>query len=156
MTAFHQQSWNQRFQTMGDEAESIFEQVYKNNWVRTGLNRPPLKMSSLAVAVRYMPDYLTSNSWVEVQGCGRDKVVRIKREKLDALTDWAFLGHPVEFFFWDTTNKRHTQVTLGSVLELASKLEPKFYPEGKEFVEIPTDRFIWTSYVVPVSEETVT
>lgn len=144
---FHKQNWNQRFQTMGDEAEGIFEQVYKNNWVRTGLNRPPLQMSALSVPVRYMPDYLTSKAWVEVQGCGRDKVIRIKQEKLDSLADWEYLGHPVDMFFWDTTNKRYTQVSLNTVIVACSRLEPKLYPEGKVFYEIPTDVFTWRHHV---------
>lgn len=146
MTQFHKKTWGQRYQTMGDEAEGIFETVYKNNWVRTGLNRPPLRMSSLSVAVRYMPDYLTSTSWVEVQGCGRDKVVRIKQEKLDALWEWATLGHPVEFFFWDTTNKRYTQTPLPTVQRFANTCTEKLYPEGKVFYELDTELFDWTPY----------
>lgn len=149
---FHQQNWNNRYLAMGDEAEGIFEQVHKLNWVRTGLNRPPLQMSQLSVAVRYMPDYLTSRCWVEVQGCGRDKVIRIKDEKLDALWDWQMLGHPVEFFFWDTTNKRHCQVSLSEVAGVARTLTPNLYPEGKVFYEIPTDMFQWTGYVPPAEE----
>lgn len=148
---FHKQNWNQRFQTMGDEAEGIFETVYRNNWVRTGLNRPPLQMHALAVPVRYMPDYLTSKSWVEVQGCGRDKVIRIKAEKLNSLAEWLKLGHPVDMFFWDTTNKRYTQVSLDDVCDLCAVLPQKIYPEGKTFYEIPTDMFAWTAYV---SQET--
>lgn len=149
---FHQQTWNNRYQAMGDEAEGIFEQTHKLNWVRTGLNRPPLQMSQLSLAVRYMPDYLTSRCWVEVQGCGRDKVVRIKAEKIEALLEWSSLDHPVEFFFWDTTNKRHCQVPLADVVRAVRELEQNLYPEGKVFFEIPTDLFEWEPYV-PSQEE---
>lgn len=149
--AFHKQTWNNRFQQMGDEAEGIFEATHKLGWVRTGLNRPPLAMHLIAVNVRYMPDYLTSRCWVEVQGCGRDKVIRIKLEKLEALDAWLKLGQPVEFFFWDTTNKRHCQIPLETVALAAAQVEAKLYPEGKVFYEIPISLFEWTDYV---SQET--
>lgn len=145
-TQFHKQDWNSRFAAMGDEAEGIFEKVHKLNWVRTGLNRPPLQMSQLSLAVRYMPDYLTSRCWVEVQGCGRDQVIRIKDEKLVALNEWEQLGHPVEFFFWDTTNKRYCQVPLEAVMDEIYVLDSRTYPEGKVFYEIPTSAFQWTDY----------
>ena len=141
---------------MGDEAEGIFEQTHKLGWVRTGLNRPPLRMSDLAIPVRYMPDYLTSRCWVEVQGCGRDKLIRIKDEKLVSLEKWATLGHPVEMFFWDTTNKRHTQIPLPEVLAHVKQMVSGTYPEGKEYYEFPTNLFGWTDWVAPDGENDVT
>ena len=117
MSQFHTQSWVGRFAELGDTAEAIFEQVYPNNWVRFGLNRPPLKMSSLTVRSRYAPDYLTSDGYVEVKGCGRDGIIKIKRENLDAL-QWWHSNEQVRFFFWDSHRTRHVMVGLRELTDL--------------------------------------
>lgn len=93
----------------------MFEQTYEYGWVRYGLSRPPLKMSMLSTVVRHTPDYLTSRGFVEVQGFGKDQIVKLKPAKLDALGQWdSFM--PVELFLWDSTNSRYGQWPLDVVL----------------------------------------
>lgn len=154
---FHQKNWSQRFQAMGDEAEAIFEEVYGANWVRTGLNRPPLQVHKLSVPVRYMPDYLTTKSWVEVQGCGSQRVLRIKEEKLESLWTWETLGHPVYFFIWDRTASAYTFVKLEdmyNIIAANSTVKRGVYPEGKKFYEIPVVLMDgWTPYVSAETEQ---
>jgi hypothetical protein len=137
--AFHQKNWHQRFQQMGDEAENIFETVSPINWVRTGLNRPPISVSALPVAVRYMPDYLTSRCWVEVQGCGRDQLFKFKHEKLEALVAWEQFGHPVEIFLWNRTNQSHTQISLSELYDcfVSQDCVQGEYEEGKTWIGVP-------------------
>lgn len=117
MSAFKDGSFNQRFAAMGDEAEAKFEEVTEEGHVRFGLNRPPLKMSLLPKRLRNMPDYLLSNSLVEVQGVGRDQIVKIKVEKLRCLEWWNLL-HPVELFVWDSSKKRTVRVPLKKIMDL--------------------------------------
>lgn len=109
--SFHKGDFQKRFGAMGDEAEGVFEAVCEENWVRFGLNRPPLKMSMIGARIRYTPDYLTSRCLVEVQGLGRDQVFKLKVEKYNSL-QWWNQAHPVEMFIWDSHKTRHTQVPL--------------------------------------------
>lgn len=144
--AFKDQSFNHRLGAMGDEAESVFEAAYPNGYVRTGLCRPPIQVHALPIQVRYIPDYLTSNGWVEVQGFGRDQTVKLKMEKYQALIWWSWLW-PVSLFLWDKTNKRYTILELSALpLEHANM---DVFPEGKEYLAIPADAFDgWTPHNV--------
>jgi hypothetical protein len=101
---------------MGDEAEGIFEAVYPQGWVRSGLDRPPISMSMLPPKIRYTPDYLTSKGYIEVQGFGRDQTIKLKKDKYDALEAWN-LDFRADLFVWDTTNKRYGFVRLHDFME---------------------------------------
>jgi hypothetical protein len=117
---------------MGDEAEGVFEQVYGQGFVRTGLNRPPLMMSMLPEFVRYTPDYLTSKGYVEVQGFGRDQINKFKREKIEALLAWN-RHFRVDFFLWDSYNKRYGWVRLQDLVRDFRPHHVQTFPEGKEY-----------------------
>jgi hypothetical protein len=135
MTQFHEGNFDKRVGTMGDEAEGVFEEVCHVNWVRYGLNRPPLKMSMLDERVRYTPDYLTSAAFVEVQGFGRDQTLKLKVSKMSALAWWN-VPHPVELFVWDSTNKRHAQFPLAEVQAWFDNLRTvldRFHDSGAYF-----------------------
>lgn len=142
--AFRNQSWDSRFKAMGDEAEHHFEEyatnVLKLGWIRFGLDRPPLKMSSLPTRLRYTPDYLMSAEFVEVQGFGRDQTFKIKLDKLNSLHWWNDL-HPVSLYLWDTTNEREGMVHLEDIDAIindgAATLDS--FPEGKAYFAIPGD-----------------
>lgn len=100
---------------MGDEAEGVFEKVHPWGFIRYGLDRPPLKVGALSLKLRYTPDYLTGSSLIEVIGCGRDGVIKLKCEKLTALQMWE-LDHPVQIFFWDSHNEKYAYAPLGDVV----------------------------------------
>lgn len=117
MTQFRNQPWNQRFKQMGDEAENIFEHVASTElgigYARYGLARPPLNVAQLPPFIRYTPDYITSSYLVEVQGSGRDEIVKLKQDKLEALHLWAAV-FPVKIFLWDRENGRWTLQEVGA------------------------------------------
>jgi hypothetical protein len=138
--SFKDASWERRFAEMGDEAEGVFEAVCKRGYVRCGLNRPPLRMSDLPTRVRYWPDYLCSNKFVEVQGFGRDQRLKIKVDKWGAMHWWSDL-HPVEMFVWDSHHRRYCYVTLAQLDALlgAGEAELKTFPENKAYFEFKGD-----------------
>ncbi len=148
MSAFKDQSWEQRFGAMGDEAEGHFEQyateTLKLGFTRYGLNRPPLKMASLPARVRYTPDYLMSRCFVEVQGLGRDQKFKLKRDKLGALHWWHDLRvdqfDGVCLYVWDSHNQRECMLPL---LRLDQAIDQhgslNSFPEGKSYFELPAD-----------------
>jgi hypothetical protein len=132
--SFKDQAWSSRFDAMGDQAEGVFEEVCELGFVRFGLNRPPLRMSALPARIRYTPDYLMSSKLVEVQGFGRDQVMKLKLDKWNCLHWWNSV-HPVELFLYDSHNDRWTFVTLKQLDEwLANgEAELRSFPEGKSY-----------------------
>lgn len=141
---FKDQTWENRFQAMGDEAEGHFERYATESqglgFVRFGLDRPPLKMSSLPTRLRYTPDYLMSNRFVEVQGFGRDQTFKIKLEKLNCLHWWNDL-HPVFVYVWDSTNERECMIPLLHLVTLIDQGHAILdaFPEGKAYYAIDGD-----------------
>jgi hypothetical protein len=122
---------------MGDQAETAFEDVMvttKRGYVRWGLNRPPLKVGMLPKRIRYAPDYLTTKSFVEVQGFGNDQLLKLKVEKLDCMAWWNTV-HPVELFVWDSKNERYWFVSCERLAELRDNrlVTLDWFPEGKAF-----------------------
>src|SRR6266498_2550714 len=95
--SFRDQDWQARYQGMGDLAEGAFEEVHQYGFVRWGLDRPPIQVHKLPKRIRFAPDYLTTHSFVEVQGFGKDQVIKLKLDKYDALRWWNVL-HPVDLF----------------------------------------------------------
>jgi hypothetical protein len=136
MSRFHERSWQNRYGAMGDEAESIFENVWPRGWARYGLNRPPIQMQALPLHIRYTPDYITSTGLVEVQGFGNDQMFRLKVEKYQGLAYWAATW-TVDFFLWDSKNKRHATVPFEDVGAILASAEAGVYPEGKPYWKIP-------------------
>ena len=74
MKAFHEGTYQERFASMGDEAESQFE-AYNTQWARYGFNRPEgmTKFHYLPHVLRYTPDYIQADPTrlVEVVGMGK-------------------------------------------------------------------------------------
>ena len=128
--------WSERFKDMGDEAEGVFEELYNVNGVgfaRFGFNRPNLHMSKLPTHLRYAPDYVTEDGFVEVQGFGRDQTCKLKVDKWEALRYWDCL-HPVYLFVYDSFNKRSTTIALRDVGGRSVRLDK--FPEGKPYFAI--------------------
>ena len=124
---------------LGDPAEDRFQAVHPTNYVTFGLRRPPLQVHRLPTRIRYAPDFLTSAGFVEVQGFGREGVIRIKTDKLGALSWWSDL-FPVEWFFFDSHKDAHAYVAHNEVLDAINKDERVTldrFPEGKACFAIP-------------------
>ena len=138
--AFNERHWAKRFEQMGDEAEGIFESVYPQGFVKTGLCRPPILMSALPPMIRHMPDYLTSKGWVEVQGFGRDQLGKFKVDKLASLHEW-HQTFRVDFFLWDSKNRRHGWLRLPDLQQAiaAEAGELRAYHDGPSYWAIPLD-----------------
>lgn len=102
--SFHQRSFTHRFDTMGDIAEKVFEQVFPEH-SRVGINRPNMRVTDMPAELRYAPDYMTVDSFVEVMGIGRDKTLKVKLEKIMALQHWTAIA-PVNFFVYDSNRNK--------------------------------------------------
>jgi hypothetical protein len=139
---FRNQSWSSRYGAMGDEAEEQFEIARAGKFARYGLNRPPINMGMVPPFLRYTPDYITSHGLVEVQGVGRDRILKIKKEKADALDLW-HKEFALQMFIWDTTNKRHTFVPWEDLACVLPALEVDSFPEGKEYWKLNVDEWVW-------------
>lgn len=145
MTAFSEQPWDTRFKAMGDEAEQQFEHAADTlgvGWARYGLRRPQLCVGDLPAMLRYTPDYLTVE-WglVEVQGSGRDQIVKLKAEKLAALEQWAQLWH-VNMFLWDSTTQQWAVESL-TKFDRQQADRGGFFDETKPWYGFNLDRFEW-------------
>lgn len=152
--SFHQQGWDTRFQSMGDQAEGLFEAVWPRGWARYGLNRPPIQMHRLSLKLRYTPDYITSYGLIEVQGFGRDRKLKIKHEKFSALHRWESEGDKVMFFFYDSVLDQWCTVDLDvMVAACAEHGEVGVYPEGKTYVSIHADNIPTFNGWHPVERE---
>ena len=143
--SFKEGSWEQRFAKLGDEAERAFEdwaEVTKRGFTRFGLERPPIAMHRLPARIRYAPDYLTSKSFIECQGFGKDQLVKMKVDKAGCLHWWSDL-HPVDLFLWDSTNQRSILVTLDRFDQLLCHPEAvlNHFAEGKPYFQLPAHLF---------------
>jgi hypothetical protein len=141
--SFRDQSWNARFEKMGDQAEDAFELVMrkeKRGFLRYGLNRPPLQVHKLPLRIRYQPDYLTTKCLVECQGFGNDQVLKLKVEKLDCMQWWNTV-HPLELFVWDSKNERHWFVSMEKLAELRDHAYVRldWFPENKAYFAIAAE-----------------
>lgn len=133
--SFHKQSFQQRLQAMGDEAEGIFEEVWPTAWERFGHNRPRFSMAYMQPFLRYVPDYATSNHLIEVMGLGRDRIFKMKLEKLQALQMWN-IHHPTRLFVWDSHGKRWTDFSVTDLEAAMASATVNTFPEGKAYFAI--------------------
>jgi hypothetical protein len=142
--SFKDQNFQTRYASMGDEAEAVFEDVYPQGWERAGLNRPNLQMSSLSLPVRYTPDYITSKGYIEVKGFGRDRLLKIKDENLEALWTWHEHIMRTDLFVWNRADQEYGFVRLGDLEDALEQFGTDgIFPEGKTFraleaAKIPT------------------
>lgn len=97
--AFHQKNFTQRFQTMGDTAEGIFDAVHPKSHP-LGLNRPPFTMQRMTNPMKHTPDRMTADAIYEVMGMGRDRRLKLKLDKCHSLLTWGHIG-PVHLFVYD-------------------------------------------------------
>lgn len=120
MTAFRDRSWDQRLRALGDEAESqfaVFAEGYPFGFAPYGLARPPIQVHKVPLKIRYTPDFITTKYLYEVQGHGRDRVVKIKDDKLEALEAWND-DMPVRLFLWCSTTRTRWDVPFDNFYDL--------------------------------------
>lgn len=139
MGEFREQSFAARLEAMGDRAEQAFEQIHDGGFVRFGLNRPPVAVQQLPTMVRYTPDYLTSSGFVEVQGVGRDRIVKLKIEKAVALQQWHSIFN-LRLFVWDSKRNKHHYLNWGELWVRLPAMPIGHFSEGKPYWELNIDQ----------------
>ena len=142
--AFSDLNWNQRFESMGDETEGIFEEMYPEQYVRFGFNRPPFSIAKMPLQLRYAPDYIEGGiRFVECQGIGAAGL-KVKIEKLMALQHWDLML-PVHFFIWSRPKEMVTEFTLKELLKYAGQEKASLgaYTEGKPYLRFTPGVFQW-------------
>lgn len=138
MGEFRDQSFAARFGAMGDETEAKFEEIHDGGFVRFGLNRPPVAVQLLPPFVRYAPDYLTSSGFVECQGVGRDRLLKLKVEKALALQRW-HETFDVRLFVWDTKKQQHHYLDWAPLWKTIHQYPIATFSEGKPYWAINID-----------------
>lgn len=117
---FSEKPFNERFEVMGDTAEHRFRVWAAEEYIPYtdyGLRRPQVPVYKLPAFVRYTPDFLLGDALVEVQGCGRDQLVKLKHDKLSALSDWDE-QFPVYVWLWNQTLDQVAVASIATVLYL--------------------------------------
>ena len=133
MSAFHTGSYGERFQSMGDEAESHFERLNT-------------KFYQISLNIRAAPDYIQSDParLVEVMGMGT-KPLKLKLEKLAALNWWNSSGMDVWLWVWSSTREAHAQIRYNELLTLINKNDVQLgnFHEGKKYLSISSKLLNW-------------
>lgn len=154
--SFRDGSFAQRFNGLGDLAESVFESVYDQGFVRFGLQRPPISLSRVPGFIRFSPDYLTARGLVEVQGFGTDQTAKFKLNKLRALAQWD-AEFRVDFFLYDSKNEEYAWMRLTDFELWIGSNNPevdsfnegnKYYPVRKGDLPVCTD---WINSETPMA-----
>lgn len=94
----------------------------------------------------HMPDYFDGEQWYEIQGCGRDQMIKLKVNKLEDQRQWqGFTEYPVMYWFYDSHNKASTAMSLTAINYLVTQEEfvLQTFPEGHQYWEMPTSTFNW-------------
>lgn len=144
VTAFRDRTFGQRYQQMGDQAEQVCAQVLEEMSVaftRYGFQRPPFSIQNLPLLVRYSPDFVLADRFVECQGFGRDGKAKFKRDKLETLHAWA-REMPVDLFLWWSARKKWAMVPLAMVtaaVDDPARCELGHFDGSKAFFSIHGD-----------------
>lgn len=138
---FSAKPWADRLDLMGDLAEQQFEATHTEPFARWGLNRPDFPVRLLPAEVRYAPDYVTADRFIEVQGCGKDQTLKIKLDKYIAWHHWAKLM-PLWLWIWDAHNGTFLFVSLDRIDYLVGSGEGDWrrFPEGTAYLAVELAR----------------
>lgn len=156
--AFHQRNFNQRLQTMGDPSEHACDKVHGFRTHKLGLDRVwqndvGLYMAQMTPAMRYTPDRMVIDRFIECMGIGRDKTLKLKQEKVLAMKAWTGIG-PTDLFVFDQPNGSYYQSSVSAWTEACvMHAEVKVFPEGKAYYALHRDHFPADSIgIVPEDE----
>jgi len=150
---YRDQSFAQRFATMGDAAESVYEAVTPlGNTCRFGFRRPQgIKFSTFPERLRHQPDFVTASYLVEVMGLGRDGILKsMKVSKYEALKGWdrfaKWLGlMGVMLFVWNSAEKQFLTLTWQDLVKEVAFSRKKygvqsFESDGNTYFRLDWDR----------------
>lgn len=144
MTAYHKRDFASRFAQMGDAAEGIYDELNPRHH-KLGLNRPPFSMAQMDPMLRYLPDRMEREAFVEVMGIGRDKTLKLKIEKIAALLMWQVIAD-VDLFVSSSASGATWRAPIEDWLTACIAYgEVSMFPEGKAFVALHSDHFPTTT-----------
>lgn len=141
MNGFSDLPFAHRFNAMGDRAEAIFDSIYPSAH-KLGLNRPLFSVAGMPAPLRHTPDRMDRRGLHEVMGVGRDGILKMKDEKLDALWQWRRLGD-VHLFVYDSAHNMyyHDELTAWT-RQIDAYGEPgTFSSDGKDYAGLRIEHF---------------
>lgn len=134
---------------MGDPAEAAFDAIYPKHH-KLGLERPPFYMGGMALCHRYTPDRMLRDGEYECMGIGRDRTLKIKDEKIEALVRRNDAIGPVHLFVYDSVRKVYYVAAIDAwVTAIDNHADSAEFPEGKTYKAIHADHFPDTEKAVP-------
>jgi hypothetical protein len=147
MSTYWQQGWSGRVSQLGDRAETTFLSTVDCAAEKFGLDRTHVNLAAVPAFVRYTPDFLCHNGLVECMGIGRDKVLKLKVEKLDALCQWdkQFFTY---LFVFDSAANLWTEQPIEEVRhQCHTTATMQRFPEGKPawFLDLRSLNWEWTA-----------
>lgn len=145
--SFHKQSFSNRFGAMGDQAEAVFDAVYKGKVHELGLNRvwqngDRLYMGQMTPHMKATPDRMVKDHFAEVMGIGRDQMGKFKDVKLFPLLDWNNIIGPVTIFIYDSFNHRYWEANVYDWEEACRLFGTReAFHDGPEYWALPVEHF---------------
>lgn len=149
--SYHEQTFQKRLSTMGDEAEHMFEAIAPlGKYARFGWNRPPLTMSNMSEFLRHTPDYYTQvGALVECAGLGKDGIYKHKLVKYEALQQWNKLQE-VNLFLWNSSTSEWVLLSWPQVRRLVAKAKKvhgiEAFHDGNQYYPI---EWVWIEGALP-------
>lgn len=145
MSAYKDKNTEVRMASAGDIAEKQFERWYQDTY-----HRKPYRYGLHGDApytgvpfVQATPDYLGRDLFYEVQGVGKDRMVKVKTAKVLALQEWSY-HLPVRFWFFDAVDRRWSGIHLPDLYYLLEHDSATGrYPEGAEYRALSVTRLRW-------------
>lgn len=121
--------WRGQWAAEAQAAYALDRNMRRIPFVGHGLDRAPFSAEALMRApdtVRYAPDFKEEIEhrlhYVEVKGCGRDQVIKLKVEQLAAL----MISNeelPVDFVYWNNQTRTLAELDIDTVASLAGEAE---------------------------------
>lgn len=126
---------------MGDAAEAAFDLVYPKSH-SLGLNRPPFFMGGMPAPMRNTPDKMTRDRITECMGVGRDRLLKVKTEKLESLKIWRAIG-PVHLFVYHSSDGTYYDAPIEMWCDqlVAYGKARTFENDGKAYIELDVEHF---------------
>lgn len=166
--AYRDQPFGQRYHTMGDQAEDVFDAVKPlGNSTQFGFRRPKgIKFGTIPETFRHMPDRITPTYLVEVMGLGRDGILKsLKTTKYEALkywNKWAIQGGllGLVLFVWNSHQREFLVLDWSTIVAEVSYSKRKygiqeFESDGNTYYRLDWVRIRAKSRMVGVHEKEV-
>ena len=134
-------NWSQRFGALGDESEAKFDEMFPAHH-KSGLNRPPMRVSDVDPLLRNLPDRMVHDRFIECLGFGRDRVAKFKVEKLRQQLRWSAIC-PVSYFVYDKTKNESYLADIGEwwLAAIRHGKYGSFESDGNEYIGLHVDHF---------------